>query len=210
MKKLFFITTILFSMQSFSQKAITSDNKRLDSLTSSFKTYSVILVVNDSVSEDPVKSNIIVELQRNYSFLKKKKMRSGETDFSIQINIKGIAIGLLDHKVTSQTDRKITRRYIDHTTIQTDGLVTTFNHQYSLDHLVSTGLVISSKGTDLITINLGSDVIIKRTYNYTENATGQSIDSQNAMNAKGGLNGIWGGFEFDFFEVFNNYKSAKL
>jgi hypothetical protein len=33
---------------------------------------------------------------------------------------------------------------------------------------------------------------------------------QNAMNAKGGLNGIWGGFEFDFFEVFNNYKSAKL
>jgi len=204
MKKLFFITTILFSVQSFAQKAITSDNKRLDSLTSSFKTYSVILVVNDSVSEDRVKSDIIVELQRNYSFLRKKKLKLGETDFSIQIKIKGIAIGLPDHKETSQDDRYVTHH----------------KHEYSLDHVVSTELVVSSKRTDLIAINLGSDVIVKRYYNYTETVTDyrwrpdQSKTAsqgtrQYSQGSKAGLNEIWR-FEKDFFEVFNNYKNVKL
>lgn len=203
MKKLFFITTVLFSVQSFAQKAITSDNKRLDSLTSSFKTYSVILVVNDSVSEDPVKSNIIVELQRSYSFLRKKKMKSGETDFSIRINIKGIAIGLPDHKVTSRDDRYVTHHH----------------HQYSLDHVVSSRLMVSSKGTDLIAINLGSDVIVKRYYNYTETVTdyrwrpdqskAATQEMQYKQGSKAGLSEIWR-FEKDFFELFNNYKNAKL
>ncbi len=206
MKKIFFITTILFSMQAFAQKIITSDNKRLDSLTSFFKTYSVILVVNDSVSEDPVKSNIVLELQRNYPFLKKKKMRSGEPDFSIQINIKGLDVGLLDHKVTSRDDR-----YVTH-----------YNHQYSLKHLVSTGLVVNSKGTDLLAISFGSDVIVQRYYNYTEtiadkkwlpdqSKTAEVEISYQQRNIKGqqGLREIWR-FEKDFFEPFNIYKSLKL
>ena len=154
MKKLFFITTILFSVQSFAQKAITSDNKRLDSLTSSFKTYSVILVVNDSVSEDPVKSNIIVELQRNYSFLKKKKLKSGETDFSILININGIAIGKLDHRVTSRDDRYVTP-------------------------------------------------------DQSKTAEVETSYQQRNIKGKQGLSEIWR-FEKDFFELFNNYKIAKL
>jgi hypothetical protein len=202
MKKLFFITTILFSVHSFAQKAITSDNKKLDSLTSSFKTYSVILVVNDSVSEDPVKSDIIVELQRNYPFLKKKKMKPGETDFSILVNIKGIAIGKPDHRVTSRDDRYVTHH----------------NHDYSLDHVVSTGLVVSSKGTDLITIYFGSDVIVKKHYYYTETVTDykwrpdqSKWAATETRSSKLGarLSELWR-FEKDFFELFNSYKSAKL
>ena len=206
MKKLFFITTILFSVQSFAQKVITSDDKRLDSITKSFKTYSVILVVNDSVSENPVKSDIIMELQRNYSFLKKKKLRSGETDFSILINIKGIAIGKPDHRVTSRDDRYVTHH----------------NHEYSLDHVVSTGLVVSSKETDLITIYFGTDVLVKKYYYYTETtadnrwlpdqsktAAVEASYQQRNIKGKQGLSEIWR-FEKDFFELFNNYKIAKL
>jgi hypothetical protein len=206
MKKIFFITTILFSVQSLAQNVITSDNKRLDSLTSSFKTYSVILIVNDSVSEHAVKSNIVAELQRNYPFLKKKKLRSGEADFSIQININGQAIGLLDHKVTPRDDR-----YVTH-----------YNHEYSLNHLTSIGFVVNSKGTDLIAISFGTDVVVQRHYNYTETiadtkwlpdrskTTAVEISYlQRNIKGKQGLSEIWR-FEKDFFEPFNNYKSLKL
>ncbi len=206
MKKLFFIITILFSVQSFAQKVLSSDNKRLDSQISSFKTYSVTLVVNDSVLESRLKWNMIHELQRNYSFLKKKKLNSGESDLTILINIKGKAIEPLDYKVSSKWQ----------------GSALNYYHQYSLDHVVSASLIVSNKGTDLITVDLGSDVIVKRKYNYTEKVDEyrtypdqtkvfamQLQDKNAAIKARDGLSEIWE-FEKDFFEVFNIYKTSKL
>jgi hypothetical protein len=206
MKKLFFIIPILFSVQSFSQKVLTSDNKKLDSLTSSFKTYSFTLMVNDSVLEHRLKWNMILELQRSYSFLKKKKLKSGESDFTILINIKGEAIGSLDYEVSSKWQ----------------GSAHNYYHQYTLDHVVSASLVVSNRATDLIIVDLGSDVTVRRKYSYIEKVDeyrwypdqtkvfGMQLRDKNAaIIAREGLSEIWE-FEKDFFEVFNIYKTWKF
>ncbi len=206
MKKLFFVITILFSLQSFAQKVLSSDNKRLDSLTSSFKTYSVTLVINDSIVENRLKWSMIAELQRNYSFLKKKKLKPGDSDFTILININGKAIEPLGYIVSS--------KYY--------GSATFYYHKYSLDHVVSASLVVNNSGTDLISVDLGSDVTVKRKYNYTEKLDDyiyypdqtkvfamQLKDKDAAIKARDGLSEIWE-FDKDFFELFNIYKTSKL
>jgi len=206
MKKLFCIIVLLLSVQLFAQKVLISDNRRLDSLTSSFKTYSVTLVVNDSVIDSREKSNMILELQRNYSFLKGKKVKQREADFTILINIKGITVGSLEYKVSSKSDELASYTY----------------HQYSLDHVVSASLLVSNKETDLTTVNIGSDVIVKRKYNYTEKSGNSKLlsptpgyistpwqDQRSAMQGREGLRQIWE-FQRDFYELFNKYKTSKL
>jgi hypothetical protein len=206
MLKLIFLTIfVAITSVASSQTRAATDNSRLDSLTKSYNTYSINLFVNDSVVKKAILTDVNIELRNVFPFLKHKRLKSRTTDFQINVYIQGKVVG--------------SEQYITSSTTRSTGTYT--KHTYSIDHLVNLSLAFSSNGVPLSFINVDSSVVVKRTYSYTEAISDynwanqydarrlQQADRQTADNARIKADEIYR-FEKDFFDVFANYKNAKL
>jgi len=183
------------------QTQLVLDNRKLDSLTKAFKSYSVTVFVNESESNVGLQE-IVSELKRHFKFLRSKKQRSAEADFEIRIDIWGKTVGSIQHAVSAVTSQ--------------DGTI--YNHQYTLSHIATARLSIISNGKDLAKFGIDSNVIFQRKYSYTEvkndykwmkdqseAANRRLRDDNNAASARAKVDELWR-FEKDFFELFKNYR----
>jgi hypothetical protein len=82
-KQILFLIFALQFTTAFSQAQLIKDNRTLDSLTKSMKTYQINMFVNDNISNDGSIVDIRHELENKFQFLKQKKRTKINPDFNI-------------------------------------------------------------------------------------------------------------------------------
>lgn len=196
--------SLLLSCCVIGQNQLALDNKKLDSITKSYKTYSIRLVVNDSSSSNSLQE-IDKELRNKFAFLRNKKRRVHNPDFEVQVEISGKAVGTINYSMTTSYSQ----------------YGTYYHHHYLLNHISSTALSIQSNGSELTRISIDSNTLLQRKYSFTESKSNYSWvndasevaerrikDEQAAQKAKTKADELWL-FEKDFFDLFKNYVARK-
>jgi hypothetical protein len=204
------IMFVIFALQltnAFSQTQLEKDNRALDNLTQSFKTFQIIVVVNDTISRDESNDNIKHEIIKHFNFLKQKQISRKKPDFEIRVDINANLMGTHSHSVMANSEPIVFGDRGDQY----------YTHNYLIDHyLKNASIAVHVKEKNIYNISLDTASIIERKYSYKEwhreyaslsfqrRIDAQQRERDNADRSKKESNVIYR-FEPDFFYAFKKY-----